>query len=221
MIKKAFLCEHDVNAVLRALPTYVEALLRIVGKNSIDQLMLAGGFIRDVVIRDEPVDIDLFCPGDAEYWHRCILDCIKHCNVTVLEEIKTSRAITFKCSDGFSVQLIYGWPFPFTPEGREQLLSEFDFTICKVVLWCNVAESNRTMEICDSDFSGIADHRFYQDLANRRLRYACPETRANPAGSLWRVIKFVGRGYHITAVEFKALALMADPNDIDDSQGEY
>ena len=67
------------------------------------------------------------------------------------------------------------------------VVRRFDFTISMAAVWCG-----------KSGWQSAVDHRFYEDVRDRRLVYCSPRRLEDAGGSLARVLKFYGRGYKIS-----------------------
>jgi hypothetical protein len=178
-IKYQNLAREDLRRVVLSIPSDVRGLL-------IDgHVFLAGGFIRSVICNETPSDIDLF--GSDE-------DCIAE-NAKRLSEARGSishwsvNAHTVVTVGRIPVQFINRWLF----DNPSKLLSHFDFTIARAVVWWNAAKKR---------WSSLCDARFYQDLAAKRLTYCAPMRDDGNGASLLRVRKFLRKGYFIGARDF-------------------
>lgn len=167
------LIEEDLGRVIGRLPKAYATQLKL-GRG-----ILAGGFIRSVLAGEEVKDIDIYCsPAMKVNWGMCK----KVISATPFPFGQTIR------HEGVSVplQVITGIDHS-TPA---DLLATFDFTICKAVVWYDVAGKS---------WRSLCDVKFYLDLATKRLRYEAPKEHKYAGASLLRMRKFIKRGYHIPA----------------------
>lgn len=140
---------------------------------------VAGGFIRAHYAGERPNDMDLYFRSQRDF--EAALSRIK--DFSEWEGVvETDRAITLR-NNGKIIQLIR-----FTYGEPEELISEFDFTICAAAL--------EIMDDIETPPEGVEylHERFFEDLAGRVLTYTGSRM---PLASLKRVIKYVKRGYHI------------------------
>ncbi len=144
-------------------------------------IVVAGGFIRDLIIGGRIRDIDVF-------------GATKELLSMVATNLKTGRngrlhytdnAITLLSPPRMPIQFITRWLYISSAE----ILASFDFTVCQALVRWNPS---------DSKWVGECNERFYSDLASKRLRYTCPMREEEVGGSMLRVIKFVEKGYHIS-----------------------
>lgn len=169
----ATLNTHDVSWCVRRLPDDVARLMKKQGP----AIFLAGGYIRSVIAREDVNDIDLFSPTvDAA-----------RANANAIHEgragskfVETGNAFTV--TGKLPVQFIHRWTF----EHPQPVIASFDFTIAGAVIWFE-----------NGAWCSLADDRFYEDLAAKRLVYSAPERHEDAGGSLLRVLKFYQRGYRI------------------------
>jgi hypothetical protein len=174
---------HDLQWCLRRAPRQLLEQMKAMGPG----LMVAGGFVRSCVANEPINDIDCFCPSKA------IAAGIAYGMVDgdPKRVWESENAYTVK---GFSspIQLIHRWTFN-TP--ADAILS-FDFTIARAAFWYSIQSNS---------WQSIADSRFYQDLAGKRLIYTNPIRNEDAGGSLLRVLKFYQRGYRIPLDSYGAV----------------
>lgn len=151
--------------------------------------VLAGGFIRDIVRRDTPSDIDLFVSSALAA--RELADRL-NAGVVTGDVVTTDNAITIRGLFKYPVQIIHRWTFK-TPQ---ECIASFDFTITQACVWYQ--DGTRMSAISD---------RFYEDLAAMRLVYTAPMREEEAAGSLLRLLKFYSRGF--TAPNSSVAAVLA------------
>lgn len=177
------LIQEDLHRVMLRLPMDVTEMMKT------HSLMLGGGFIREVVAGQPPNDIDLFGPSEdrlklaaTEFYHK------RKGEARVLE---TDNAITHVAPPRTTVQFITRWTF----DDPVPLMKSFDFTVCQAVVYWVPAATEEVGGYWDS----VVSERFYADLASRRLTYTSPDRHEDAGGSMLRMRKFLGRGYHIDA----------------------
>ena len=182
------LLQEDLHNVMLRLPKDVTELMKQHG------LMLGGGFIREVVAGLPPNDIDLLGPSEdrlklaaTEFYHS------RKKEARVLE---TKNAITHVAPPRTTVQFITRWTF----EEPLPLVESFDFTVCQAVVYWVPGEGN-----APGRWESLIGDRFYSDLASRRLTYTTPNRHEDAGGSMLRMRKFLGRGYHISADDLAAV----------------
>lgn len=170
------LTKGDLNFVVSHLPKDIRLMM------ADSPIFLGGGFIRETISQQKPVDIDLFAP-DTD------LIAAKSTVLAMNRQGKlhdTPNAVTVLCPPRLPVQFIKRWLF----DRPEMVLESFDFTVCQAVVWFE-RESQKWRSECSPSF--------YPDLAARRLVYTCPHRNEDAGGSLMRVRKFLSRGYNIQA----------------------
>lgn len=143
-----------------------------------NQLVVAGGFVRDVIAHDRPKDVDVFVAG--EDLAREVSEWLKsECG---LDSVRTMNTITVK-TKGCPTQLAWRWKFS-TPS---ELVEGFDFTVCQAGIWWDGEQMRST-----------AAPSFYKDLEAKKLVYTALGRDDDRASALLRVLKFYQRGYKIT-----------------------
>jgi len=170
--------KQDLQWIVRCLPKDVRKLL----KSHLPRLTVAGGFIRALIAREKPSDVDIFAPSvEAATAAAKVLAPDWVVSLVPSIVIKTKNALTIP-RDDITVQFITRWTF----DKVEDLLASFDFTIAAAAVWC------------DADgWHSQCDDKFYIDLAARRLVYRSPQRNEDAGGSMLRVLKFYQRGYRM------------------------
>jgi hypothetical protein len=139
------------------------------------RLVIAGGFIRSVIAREEINDLDLF------------VDRVDR-GRAIAEEIAGPDGSIFESQNALSIggkppiQVITRWTF----DSPRAVVRSFDFTVARAAIWFDGRK-----------WCSVADHRYYQDLAAKRLIYMSPVRNEDAGGSMLRVLKFYKRNYLI------------------------
>lgn len=180
----------DLRLAVSRLPERLALWLQETGPRA----FAAGGHIRASIAGERMGDVDVFTAS------REVADSFFREDDAPFET-EFARSLPV---DGRIVQIIH-WRHFETPA---ELLEHFDFTICQAALWW---EAGRWESACTGTF--------YEDLAARRLVYT---QRGNPVrsdvdtgGTLLRLMKYAGKGYHaapetVAAVAWDAVAKSAD-----------
>lgn len=166
------LVASDLRRVVSRLPRDLAAMVT-------GNVILGGGFIRDVISGEKPSDIDLFVSSkeEAESLRAAI------CGSSECDVVTTDNAITITRGRGLSIQIITRWLF----DSPQALLGSFDFTVCCAAVFSN-----------GGHWDSLVDPCFYSDLAARRLSYRSPKREEEPGGSLIRSYKFASRGFYVS-----------------------
>lgn len=182
---------QDLDKAVRLLPTRLVDLMVREGK----KVVVAGGYLRSILLRERIKDIDVFSPSAeiAEKNFRVLSTESSVTQNTILDVIITGNAYTIKKLEGKDVQFIHKWCYP-TPEA---LIKSFDFTISCAAFWWDEDKN---------DWDSVVDEKFYHDCAAKRLTFRFPNRKEEPAGSILRVLKFAQRGY---TIDNKSLAGVA------------
>lgn len=169
------LTKEDVTWCVKRLPAPIKELCKE------KQVVVAGGFIRSCITREEVSDIDLFTT--SKELAKQLAEELRQEDDPKLWETDNAYSLNSKRFP-FPVQFIHRWVF----EKPEQIVPSFDFTIARAAIWWN-ANSNSWQSMCSSSF--------YSDLAAKRLVYCSPERNEDAGGSIIRVLKFYQKGYRI------------------------
>jgi hypothetical protein len=168
------------------LPEDVRWCVRLLGPKLVEtikkyNLMVAGGFIRAAIAREEPNDIDVFPKGefDVDVLADNVCKELHGWSQHRRDRIKTDNAVTILCNR-IPVQIVHRWKF----EDPMQCIESFDYTIARAAIWWNGTE-----------WQSACDDRFYQDLAAKRLVYCSPRRQEEAGGSMLRLFKFYQKGY--------------------------
>jgi hypothetical protein len=159
--------EHDRRSVYRAVPKPVLKLLNL-------GWVLAGGAIRSVVAGDPVRDWDIYDilgtrGGDVA--------------VSFADWRRTQTKNTTTCTrDGVVVQCIPRDDLEMEGTMRVfELLDGFDFTICQAAVF---------------KYRGVCNHRFYPDLAARRIAFN-EDATGSLVDSFRRAMRFSERGFRM------------------------
>lgn len=163
----------DLNLCVRCLPKQVRHLMNDEG----DRVIVAGGYIRSVIMNDKVNDVDIFA-GNRDR-SLALANTLSPDN----KPYTTKNAITIR-NLSIAVQFIHRWTF----DKPEDIIDSFDFTICQTAFWYN-RNTHKWVGICSD--------RFYMDLAAKRLHYLRPTRDEAPGGTMLRVLKYYQRGYRI------------------------
>jgi hypothetical protein len=169
---------EDYKRVFDTIPLIIREQL---GTNDI---VIAGGFIRDSLLGLSPSDIDIFVKtkdlanqlaSDVAYGHQGLGITETSCSFTLI-------------NNGLIIQYVYCRPFT-TPES---LINEFDFRCCGVA-FSNIG--NKTTALV-SKVEG-----FEQDTRDRRLVFRCANYNKGNLGALTRAFKFTAKGWFLSEEE--------------------
>ncbi len=172
------LSQDDITWVVKCIP--LDLRVQMIARPN--KAIVAGGFLRACIAGEQKSDIDIFVPSVEDA--KALVDDLQSNEsraVIVTENATTLYGI------GLPLQVIHKWTF----ETAHAVLESFDFTIARSGVWFD-----------GITWRGLADGRFYSDLAAKRLRYT---QNGVPGGSILRVLKFVARGYRIPPYEFASL----------------
>lgn len=169
--------KDDFKKIMKSLPSFITGLL-----SSRDDVYLAGGYIRSIIMNTKVNDIDLFCKSqDACDWlNKKITSNYKYS----AETLHTKNATTYNTKDGI-IQVIHRG-FYETPE---ECLESFDFDMSKACLY------NRRRQDGVPFVASLCSDIFYSDLASKRLTYKL--NSGNGLNSIYRVLRFVQSGWAI------------------------
>lgn len=171
----AQLTNQDLHFVVRRLPKDVARLIKDRG------LILAGGFIRELIARGEVKDIDLFGKS-REQLGKAAEELAKLRPGTKTHY--SENATTLLTSGSLPIQFIKRWVF----ETPDDCRASFDFTVCQAAIWYD-------QQTCS--WRSVTHEAFYSDLAARRLTYTSPVRNEEAGGSALRMVKFLARGYTV------------------------
>lgn len=171
--------------LIKSLQSYSE---HSIVKN-IENIIIAGGFIRAYFAGENPSDLDLYFKNNEEL----LKTKVELGDGGWVEVWKTDRATTLKKNEKLIqlISYIYGEP--------EEVINLFDFTIC-------CASMTITRHEIKDEFDDSADARielhghlilhddFFENLSGRTLEFIGTPL---PLSSLQRAFKFVKRGYNI------------------------
>lgn len=197
--------------------TYLEIFETTLPKTVLDILdnspcVLAGGALVSLALKQPVNDYDLFYEGAAQSQAQSdMLAADPNDRRTVFAQ--TVNGITTELEGGLVCQFITNHDFCAGPRSMslaERVLSNIDFTICRMAVWS-----------VDGELYGIRDFRTICDLEEKRLTYRSVQ---NPLGSLCRVVKYAHRGFKMPTkdyarllarfvVEYRDEALMEQPLD--------
>lgn len=164
----------DIKKVIFSLPFKVrESIRRNPGK-----VVLAGGYIRSIVTREQPRDIDLFVNGEK--------DAKSICNSVKMSYKNKDKHLVVNLK-GTEVQVV--WRYPFTTP--IDVPDQFDYTIVKAGIWFGEGDKKTP-----AGFRSACHPRFYQDLARKVLVYESAR-EVEQASGFPRLLKYAAYGYDI------------------------
>lgn len=170
--------ESDLTLIVRSLPEMVRNAMR--GYNAAE-FIVAGGFIRTLLMGQTPRDLDLFCnnTSSAEHW-------MINVQRSAGEEFSGGRRWS-AIGDGSKITILeLIWRHKF--DGPAGLLDDFDLRMSKAAVWYDPTEEK---------WRSFIDPMFYQDNVRRELVFCNPPPDPR---DLLRVFKFVQEGYSIDPV---------------------
>ena len=170
------LAAEDIHRVVTSLPKDLVAEIKARGA------VIVGGLIRAKIAGETVNDIDLFAASEPAA--QGLADAIVRAYGASARMFRTRNAYTVLAHPRVPVQVIHRWTY----SNPEDLVASFDFTVAQAAIWWH--PSGKWQSLCSPDF--------YRDLAGRRLRYTFPARNEDAGGSILRVQKFLGRGYHIS-----------------------
>lgn len=183
------LIPEDLHRVVQMLPSDVRELLQ--GTTyATPGLFLGGGFIRSTIAGEPVSDIDLFGPSEQALYTAAEKLTAARGDDDICRLHRTQNAFTVVMAGRTPVQFIHRWTYL----REEDLLRDFDFSVSQTAVWFR-----------DEKWHSLVSEHFYADLASKRLRYLSPRRAEDAGGSMMRVRKFLGRGYHIEAPSLAAV----------------
>jgi len=140
-------------------------------------LILAGGFIRDIIAGKTPNDIDLWCM-DSD---RCSMAAMLYVAKIGGDIGWGDFAGTVTQEGSFPVAFIYARPYA-TPEA---LIDSFDYSVCRAAIWWN-----------GFFWESMVDVGFKRDIETRRLSYRDGRREeVDPDLVVQRLSKLIRKGY--------------------------
>lgn len=204
------IARHDMIWIGRVMPPIVRGALR----NFPGDVFLAGGWIRDVIRRTPPSDIDLFVTSEGMV-EKLVRYLTGEENATSYSDvvkkhkaIVTQNAVTLRLHGSkLPIQIIRRWLYPTA----EEVAQSFDFTVCQAVV-----------RGYGPQLQGFASDTFYEDLAAMRLVYTKPVRNEDAGGSMLRLMKFYSKGFRATLATISGciarLMSGVDPDKLNDVQ---
>lgn len=164
---------NEYQRVIASIPEHIQEQLKT------NDILVAGGFIRDILV-DLPVsDLDIFCKTDE------IAKTLAEYGNDGLGVVKTECSYTVLHGD-LKIQYIYCRPFT----DPDSLINEFDFTCCGVALkW----------EGGYWKYYAVAG--FEEDTRDQVLVFRNADYNRGNLGALSRAFKFTARGWFLSQLE--------------------
>lgn len=140
------------------------------------------------LLAEKDIDLDIFCKDKDQ--------AMEVAQELGLESIKVTENSVYGrlYPTGIMVQCIYRWGAP----SAEEVIGGFDFVCCQAVIL------NR-----NGHFHMIYHKAFRDNTYRKILSYTQPVRDEEPAGSLVRALKYVGRGYKLPGAELAKLVFRA------------
>lgn len=162
---------QDLSWCVRRLPPDLAKAL----KDSAGKLIVAGGFIRACIAREDILDIDLFARDlDEATGFRDLLLKGREAGP------ETANAYTLIGGLYPPLQIVHRWTF----DSPLDIAPSFDFTIAAAAIWYD-----------GNEWRSSCDEHYYRDLAAKRLTYRMTAQNSDTGGSMLRMMKFYARGY--------------------------
>jgi hypothetical protein len=184
------LFKEDVDKIVNKIPEKLKTYLKGNIHSGVPKLYIAGGFIKSIILNENPYDIDVF---GIDY--NTIKQASMELSIDGKTPIKTDNAFTLTNHE-IPVQFITKYFF----KDSLNLIDAFDYTICQAAIWYNLGFN----EIGDNGFSSVCSDRFYADIAAKRLVYVKPDDN-DVGGTILRLVKFLNRGYNISRSELSKI----------------
>lgn len=146
--------------------------------------MVAGGAVSSAFLGQPPKDIDIFT--DTRETALALAEELIKARGDEGTVVVTPNSITIPCSRKDrprpALQVIIASHGPL-----REILEGFDFTICQGAIYYE-----------DSNMAGLRSTTYFPDLMTKKLVYTSSEKGCyDPAGTLRRMVKFLGQGYTI------------------------
>jgi hypothetical protein len=172
---------EDFARVMDSIPTKVKVIMQKYPR----QMVLAGGFIRDLLIGDSPNDIDIFTNGYLGAAHAETL--AKEFSQLAEKPIEKSDC-AFNVRDEYFTQFIHLVPFQNEYDCAYNTLLSFDFTMAQASVYFDRADG----------WDSLVMDGFYNAIENKELVFTFPTiSYGGKLSHLSRAFKFVGRGWKI------------------------
>jgi hypothetical protein len=180
---------EDFAKVIDKVPSKVKVLMQKYPK----ELVLAGGFIRDLLVGDSPNDIDIFVNGNRGAAHAETL--AKEFSELAGKPVQKSDC-AFNVKDEYFTQFIHIVQWPDTFDTPYYTVCSFDFTMAQASMFFDQTNG----------WDSYVTEGFYEDIADRKLRYCYPvNIYGGKLSPLTRAFKFVARGWKIDNNEIAAI----------------
>lgn len=169
----------EIDTVLHLLPAAVQAQLQR------ENVVLAGGVIRDTVAGLPVKDIDIFCHSEeqAERLAREVSTFVQH------------TLFAYSVNLGIPIQYVYYKDFT---DARD-LVSQFDFRACCAGLYWD--EAFGLGANLGSSWRGVAVEGFHADCAERQLRFMSQPKDNGKLTALGRALRLAKKGWTLSTDE--------------------
>jgi hypothetical protein len=164
-----------VKMVVDKLPVELKNLCEYWG----NPIIIAGGFVRDVITGASGKDIDIFGVG-AGVMAAASYDF----NEAGYELRINANSYTYTKKDSIPIQFITRCYY----ENHEELINSFDWSICQAGVY---------FDSLANEWRGICSEQFWEDVLSNTMHYTAPDRDEDPGASVLRMMRFAERGYHV------------------------
>ncbi len=187
------LTRDEIYRVLAHVPASVHNILKV------DDVVLAGGVIRDTLAGLPVKDIDIFCHSEAQA-ERLALRTSSFIR-------RTTFAFTAPLKGELPVQFVFYKDFV----DAKDLVRQFDFRACCAgIYWrCDIYREVGLSK--PNGWEGIAVEGFRQDCQERVLRFMSQKKDENKLTALRRALDFARKGWTISNEELTAIVTHFEP----------
>lgn len=189
----------EIESVLDHVPPFVQEQMKR------ENVVLAGGLIRDVIAGLPVKDVDIFCHSQ-EQAERLAMEAGTYVTKTLFAfTVKTLR---------LPVQYVFYKEFADATE----LVSQFDFRACCAGIYWEPACGLATADYLGGRWVGIAADGFHVDCEDKELRFMSQKKDEGMLTALGRALKLTAKGWHLSTNEAAAIITHwqgAKPTDVD------
>jgi hypothetical protein len=179
------LTSFDVLRVMQNIPASLYKLLKC------ENVVLAGGCIRDTVAGLPVKDIDVFCHSEEQARNLAVR----------LSTFVLHTTFAYSVNDGVPIQFVYYKDFT----DAKDLISQFDFRACCAGIYWQPDVSNT------GSWVSIAIEGFREDCEARVLRFMSQKKDENKLTALRRALNFALKGWTISDDELASVITHWEP----------